>query len=279
MSSNPRVASSSKRLDGKVAIITGGASGIGAAAARLFHSNGAKVVVADIQDNLGQAIANELGKNACYIHCDVSQEDQIIDLIDTTIAKYGQLDIMYNNAGITEGSKIAILETSKSELDRVIGVNLVGSFLGAKHAARVMIPRRRGCVLFTASASVNIAGLGPHAYAVTKHAIAGLAKNLSAELGQHGIRVNCVSPYAVMTGIAGGNYSEEYIGQMQMFVNAVANLKGKTLTADDVAQAALYLASDEAGYVSGLNLVVDGGFSVVNPSMMTAAAQAKLHQK
>ena len=82
-----------------------------------------------------------------------------------------------------------------------------------------------------------------------------------------------------MTGIAGGNYSEEYIAQMQMFVNAVANLKGKTLTADDVAQAALYLASDEAGYVSGLNLVVDGGFSVVNPSMMTAAAQAKLHQK
>ncbi|KAL3532132.1 hypothetical protein ACH5RR_005653 [Cinchona calisaya] len=272
MSANPSVVSSNKRLDGKVAIVTGGASGIGAAAVRLFSQNGAKVVIADIQDNLGQEIANKLCENVSYIHCDVSQEEQVINLINTTVDKYGQLDIMYNNAGIIDNFYISIVEASKSDLDRLLAVNLVGSFLGAKHAARVMIPRRKGCILFTASACVNIAGLGTHAYSVTKHGISGLVKSLSAELGEHGIRVNCVSPFSVATGIAGRIPSEEEIAQNEMFVSGVANLKEKILKVDDVAQAALYLASDEAGYVSGLNLVVDGGYSVVNPSMMTAFA-------
>ncbi|CAI9097652.1 OLC1v1027563C1 [Oldenlandia corymbosa var. corymbosa] len=272
-STNPSASSFSKRLDGKVAIITGGASGIGAAAVRLFYENGAKVVIADIQDDLGQAIASKLGENGCYIHCDVSKEDEVINLVDSAVAKFGQLDIMYNNAGIVDGFFSGILETSKPDLERLLSVNVVGSFLGAKHAARVMIPRRNGCILFTASACVNLAGFSSHAYSITKHGIAGLAKNLSAELGQYGIRVNSVSPFAVATPICGGNSTQEEIERSNAFVNGVANLKGKTLTPEDVAQAALYLASDEAGYVSGLNLVVDGGFTVVNPSMVNAWAQ------
>ncbi|KAL6337222.1 hypothetical protein AAG906_036536 [Vitis piasezkii] len=183
-------ASPSKRLEGKVAIVTGGASGIGASTVRLFWENGAKVIIADIQDDLGQDIANKLGQDVSYIHCDVSNEDDVQNLVDTTISKHGRLDIMYNNAGILDRHLGSILDTQKSDLDRLIGVNLVGSFLGAKHAARVMIPQKKGCILFTASCCTSIAGISTHSYAVTKYGIWGLARNLAAELGQYGIRVN-----------------------------------------------------------------------------------------
>ncbi|OMO68474.1 Short-chain dehydrogenase/reductase SDR [Corchorus olitorius] len=167
---SPAVSSltSSGRLEGKVAIITGGASGIGASTARLFHENGAKVVIADIQDNLGQALAEELGENASYVHCDVSNEEYISNLVDTTVTKHGKLDIMYNNAGVFDHPMNSILETKKSDLDLVINVNLVGALLGAKHAARVMIPQRNGCILFTASAATEIAGLASYAYTASK---------------------------------------------------------------------------------------------------------------
>lgn len=132
-----------------------------------------------------------------------------------------------------------------------------------------MIPRGKGCILFTASASTAIAGISSNVYAASKAAVVGLARNLTVELGQSGIRVNCVSPFGVLTPIsgalAGGEekraIAAEYLGRM-------ANLKGQTLTADDIARAALFLASDDAKYVSGLNLLVDGGFSVVNPSFL-----------
>lgn len=254
-----------------MAIITGGASGIGASVTQLFWDNGAKVVIADIQDNLGETLANKLHENACYMHCDVSKEEDIINLIDTTITKYGQLDIMYNNAGIMDRPFGGILDTPKSNLVRLLDINVVGSFLGAKHAARVMVPQRKGCILFTSSACTSIAGLSSHAYAVSKYGVWGLVRNLSAELGEYGIRVNCVSPYAVInTGISRGsiNIGEAEIANMENWVSERGNLKGKILKVQDIANAALYLASDEANYVSGLNLVVDGGFSVVNPSLM-----------
>uniref|UniRef100_A0A7N2M568 Tropinone reductase-like 1 n=1 Tax=Quercus lobata TaxID=97700 RepID=A0A7N2M568_QUELO len=258
-------------LDGKVAIITGGASGIGASTVHLFHEHGAKVVIADVQDILGQEIADKLGKNVSYIHCDVTNEDDICNLIDTTVAKHGQLDIMYNNAGIIDcPSPLGrILDTKKSDLERIISVNLVGSFLGAKHAARVMVPQRKGCILFTTSAATAIAGISSHAYAASKWAIVGVAKGLAAELGQYGIRVNCVSPFAVLgTGISAAR-SEADVSKAEFALsNHVGNLKGQILKAEDVARAALYLASDEANYISGLNLLVDGGYSVVNPNMV-----------
>uniref|UniRef100_A0A2N9ICY1 Tropinone reductase-like 1 n=1 Tax=Fagus sylvatica TaxID=28930 RepID=A0A2N9ICY1_FAGSY len=237
----------SKRLDGKVAIITGGAGGIGSSTVHLFHEHGAKVVIADIQDNLGQAIADKLGENVSYIHCDVTNEDEI-----------------------SQAPSARILDTKKSDLERVLSVNLVGSFLGAKHAARVMVPQRKGCILFTSSAATAISGLSSHAYTASKCGMLGVARNLAAELGQYGIRVNCVSPYAVMTGsgMSTEGVSEADATKLEAALSEVGNLKGQILKVEDVARAALYLASDEANYVSGLNLLVDGGYSVVNPSMM-----------
>ncbi|XP_075517421.1 (+)-borneol dehydrogenase 1-like [Primulina tabacum] len=263
------------RLEGKVAIVTGGASGIGASTVRLFFENGANVVIADVQDTLGQSIANNLDSSnthVCYVHCDVSNEDDIINLVDTTVSKFGHLDIMYNNAGIMNGASESILATKKADLERMLSVNLVGALLGAKHASRVMVPNKKGCILFTASSTTKIAGIATHSYAVSKYGIVGLTNNLAAELGSHGIRVNCISPFGVLTG---SDHSEEKVRRFEAFMGAVGNLKGGVLTAEDIAKAALYLASDEASYVSGMNLVVDGGYSVVNPTLMRATSMMR----
>ncbi|XP_042054956.1 tropinone reductase-like 1 [Salvia splendens] len=254
----------SPRLQGKVAIVTGGASGIGASAVSLFNDHGAKVVIADIQDDLGNALAESLGPDVTYIHCDVTDEDHVHGLVDAAVAKHGRVDIMYSNAGVVERTT-SIVDVDKGELQRTLSVNLAGAFLAAKHAARVMAPARKGCIIFTASACTEVAGIAGHAYVASKYGIVGLMKSLAVELGSHGIRANCVSPFGVLTGIAARDEKTKLMFDGMM--SAVGNLKGKILTAEDVAKAALYLASEEASYVSGLNLVVDGGYSVVNPTL------------
>ncbi|CAH1434818.1 unnamed protein product [Lactuca virosa] len=255
-----------RRLEGKVALITGAASGIGECTAKLFAEHGAKIVIADIQDQLGQAVCEAIGSsNSIYVHCDVTNEEDVRKAVDIAIATYGKLDIMFCNAGIIDPNKDRIIDNEKSDFERVLSVNVTGVFLSMKHAARVMVPARAGSIISTASVVSNIGGLCPHAYTCSKHAVAGLTKNLAVELGQFGIRVNCLSPYALdtpqatgFTGLKGEDFKNK--------VNSVANLKGVTLTTDDVAKAVLFLASDEAKYISGHNLFIDGGFSIVNPS-------------
>ena len=175
---------------------------------------------------------------------------------------------MYNKAGVLDRPLSSILETTKSDLDLIVGINLVGALLGAKHDARVMIPHRKGCILFTTSATTATAGMSSYAYTELKYEIVGLAKNLAAELGQYSTRVNCVSPFIVATSMSAP--IEGDISKVEAILSAMWNLKGEVLKAEGVAQTILYLASDEANYVSGLNLVVDGGLSIVNPTMMKA---------
>ncbi|XP_007206815.1 secoisolariciresinol dehydrogenase [Prunus persica] len=255
------LAAAARRLEGKVALITGGASGIGESTARLFSKHGAKVVIADVQDDLAESVCRDLSPSpTLFVHCDVTKEEDVENAVQTTTNKYGELDIMFNNAGIIGTNKPNILDNDKVEFEQVIRVNLVGAFLGIKHAARVMIPAGKGSIINTASVCSTIGGCASHAYTSSKHGLVGLVRNTAVELGQHGIRVNCVSPYAVATKLAKEFFKIDDDGVH----GAYSNLKGRVLKAEDIAEAALYLGSDESKYVSGHNLLVDGGYTIMN---------------
>lgn len=278
-SSTPVNASSSRSLEGKVAIITGGASGFGESTVRLFIQHGAKVIIADVQDQLGNTLCKELqqgssSNNSCkkvifitYVHCDVTKDSEVQNVINVAMSKYGKLDIMFNNAGIPGNLDFTIVDAENENFKRVFDVNVYGAFLGAKYAAKVMIPAQKGVILFTSSVASVTSGESPHSYAVSKHAVVGLAKNLCVELGQYGIRVNCISPCAVATPLLQNAMGLDR-GKVEGIICASANLKGAVPSSEDVAQAALYLCSDSARFVSGLNLVVDGGYSTTNQSYM-----------
>lgn len=252
------------RLEGKVALITGAASGIGKATAKLFSKHGAKVVMADVQDDLGRKVCGELDSgSATFVYCDVTKEADVENAVNTAVSEFGKLDVMYNNAGTGGLNKPSILDSDKSEFEQVVRTNLVGAFLGTKHAARVMIPNRRGSIITTGSGCSVIAGASTHAYTSSKHAVVGLTRSTAVDLGRYGIRVNCVSPHLVATPLANGffNLTDEELDMVY------SSFSGERLTAEDVAEAALFLASDESRYVNGENLIVDGGFTIVNPNL------------
>ncbi|XP_075639182.1 short chain aldehyde dehydrogenase 1-like [Castanea sativa] len=254
MSANSSASPSPK--EGKVALITGGASGIGESTTRLFVRHGAKVLIADVQDELGHSVCKDIGSDSIsYIHCDVTNESDVEKAMDMAITKYGKLDIMFNNAGISSNIEPQILESENEDFKRFLNVNVFGAFWGAKHAARVMIPTKKGSILFTSSIVSVMANDTSHAYVASKHAMVGMAKNLSVELGQYGIRVNCVSPFVVGTPMIIKGIGMEK-NKVEEVVSSCANLKGVVLEPEDIAEVALYLGSDKSKYVSGMNLIV-----------------------
>ncbi|KAK8565572.1 hypothetical protein V6N12_059130 [Hibiscus sabdariffa] len=249
-------------LEGKVALITGAASGIGEETARLFVEHGAFVVIVDVQDDLGNRVAETIGADkVSYRHCDVRDEKQVEEAVSYTVEKYGKLDILFSNAGIL-GPLTGILDLDIDTFDDIMATNVRGMAAMIKHAARAMVARNtRGSIICTGSVASSIGGTGPHGYTASKHAVIGLVRGTSSELGAHGIRVNCVSPYGVATPLVCRAYNLEP-SEVEANSYSLSNLKGIVLKARHIAESVLFLASDESAYISGQNLAVDGGFTV-----------------
>ena len=249
------------RLEGKTAIITGGASGIGAATVRRFVAEGARVLAADIQDEMGESLVKELGENALYQHADVTEEADVKALVDRALKEWGHLDCIFNNAGIA-GVMGPLEEISLEDFDATLAVLLRGVFLGIKHALPVMKKQGSGSIINTSSVAGLQAGMGPHVYSACKAAVLHLSRTVGVESGPEGVRVNAICPGGIVTPIItdalGGG--EAVVAGVTQALNGAQPIR-RAGQPEDIADAALWLASDESSFVTAQTLVVDGGLT------------------
>jgi NAD(P)-dependent dehydrogenase (short-subunit alcohol dehydrogenase family) len=246
----------SHELSGKIAIVTGGAGGIGRATAELFVEEGARVVIADVDAERGEDLAAKLGEASVFKRTDVSRADEVQELVDLAVAHFGGLHVMFNNAGT--GSKIgSFLDDDLQDFQRVMAVNLFGVMIGSQRAARHMAKHGGGSIVNTTSIAALRPGGGVLSYRASKAGVILFSQSIAIELGGYGIRVNCIAPGLIPTGIT--NYDMTPVrSRMQPL-----NREGMPV---DVANAAVYLASDRSAQVTGMVLPVDGGASVGPPA-------------
>lgn len=244
------------RLKNKVAIITGGARGMGESTARLFAAEGAKVVVADLLESEGQALANELGEQGLFVRHDVTDEASWQALIEQADSEFGTIDILINNAGIVLFKRI--LDTTKEEYERVLNVNLVGSFLGVRMVGEYMIEKGNGSIINISSVDGLSASNSRGAYASSKWGVRGLTQVAAMEFGPHGVRVNSIHPGGINTVMS--NPTHQTTDEMnQLFHDVPMQRIGEP---EEVSYASLFLASDESRYITGEEIKVDGGMII-----------------
>ena len=252
-------------LSGKVAIVTGGSSGIGKGTAKRFVEEGARVVIADINVEAGEEAARELGPDALFCRTDVASPDDVEKLVDFALSAFGGLDIMFNNAGISEPlGASSLIERDFSDFDRIIRVDLLGVMLGTKFAARHMVKACGGAIINTASIGGMGGGVGLAVYRAAKAGVINFTEGASMELGPYNIRVNSISPGPIETPILLGGLdlpSEQAEEQRRKMLRAMAS--GQAISRlgqpEDIGNAAVFLASERAAQITGHNLVVSGG--------------------
>jgi NAD(P)-dependent dehydrogenase (short-subunit alcohol dehydrogenase family) len=255
-------------LEGRVAVITGGASGMGRASVLRFLGEGARVIAADLNEAKGAELAAECAsrgdaKRLRFVRADVAEERDVAGLVETALAEFGRLDVMFNNAGVG-GAFGPITETEVSAWDETFAIDTRSVFLGIKHAARAMIAGGRGgSIINTASVAALSGGGGAQAYSAAKAAVASLTQSTALELAPHRIRVNAICPGAIYTPLMhGGNETaaDQWVKAIQPWPD-----RGEP---EHIAGAALFLASDDSVFVSGHLLVVDGGLTAAGPRLV-----------
>ena len=277
------------RLDGKVAVITGAASGIGAATAARFVAEGACVVLGDLQDEVGERFAASLGERARYRHADVTREDQVAALVADAVDTWGRLDVIHNNAGFI-GASGPLDETSLEEYELTMNVLLRSVFFGIKHASPVMKSQRSGSVISTASVCGLEPAIGNHLYNVAKAGVVMMTKTAALELAEWDVRVNCICPGYVATQLmAGRALSDVEEDENRARLDRARERMGASQPIqrvgepDDIAAMALFLASDESSWVTGTAQVVDGGLTLGKPwrklpKHMTESAPIRMYK-
>jgi len=248
------------RLDGKVAVITGAASGIGRGTAVRFAGEGAAVVIADLNDEGGAAAVRECKENggrAVFQKTDVTSEASVKAMVDRAVKEFGRLDITFNNAGLG-GALGSIEQTTVEDWDRTFAVLTRGVFLGIKHSVAEMRKAGGGSIISTASVAGLAGGYGPHAYSAAKSGVVNLTRSIALELAKDKIRVNCICPGGINTPIFNFLTSDR---EMTAQLLAPMHPMRRAGTPDDIANMALFLASDEAEWITGVAMVVDGGLT------------------
>ena len=259
------------RLDGKVAVITGAASGIGRATTQRFVDEGCKVVVADLQEDVGAAFAAELGDAATFAACNVVNEDEVAAAIAEATNRWGRLDVVYANAGFV-GATGPMESISSDEYDKTMNVLLRGVFYTIKHAAPVMGEQQSGSMIATASVCGLQPGIGAHIYTVAKAGVISMMQSMALEMAEYGVRSNAICPGYIATSLMAGRMrSQVDDDETARRLDKSRDIMGQSQPMhrvgepDDIANMALFLASDESQWVTGTAQVVDGGLIVGKP--------------